>query len=72
MQQYSPFDKPINDLQPTDLAKLKSVNEGWYVDYKRDLINAGAMAKAVSSFTMSSSVGASRPGSSMSSMALST
>ena len=50
MQQYSPFDKPINDVQPADLAILKTVSEGWYVDYKRDLINAGAMAKAVSAF----------------------
>ena len=50
MSQYSPFDKPITDLQPSDLAVLKSVNEGWYVDYKRDLIDAGGMAKALSAF----------------------
>ena len=34
MSQPLPFDKPITDLQPSDLAVLKSVNEGWYVDYK--------------------------------------
>ncbi len=50
MQQYSPFDKPFHELRPHDLAVLRSVSEGWYVDYKRDLINAGAMAKAVSAF----------------------
>ena len=50
MPKYSPFDKPITDLQPADLAILTSVSEGWYVDYKRELINAGAMAKAVSAF----------------------
>ena len=50
MSQYSPFDKPITDLQPSDLAVLKSVSEGWYVDYKRDLIDARGMAKALSAF----------------------
>ena len=50
MSQYSPFDKPITDLQPPDLAVLKSVSEGWYVDYKRDLIDARGMAKALSAF----------------------
>lgn len=50
MQQYSPFDRPIGDLQSIDLAILKSVSEGWYVDYKRDLIDARAMAKALSAF----------------------
>ena len=50
MPKYSPFDRPITDLHPADLAILTSVSEGWYVDYKRDLIGAGAMAKAVSAF----------------------
>ena len=53
MPQYSPFNKPITDLQPSDLAVLKSVSEGWYVDYKRDLIDAGGMAKALSAFANS-------------------
>ena len=48
MQQYSPFDKRIADLQPNDRAVLKSVSEGWYVDYKSRLIDARAMAKALS------------------------
>ena len=47
---YSPFDKAINELHPTDLAPLKSVSEGWYVEYKRALISATALAKAVSAF----------------------
>ena len=50
MQKYSPFDKPINDLKPADPAILRSVSEGWYVDYKSALIDAGAIAKAVSAF----------------------
>lgn len=50
MQTYSPFDKSIKDLNPDDLAVLKTVNEGWYVEYKRELVSARALAKAVSSF----------------------
>ena len=50
MHGYSPFDKAINDLQPTDLAILKNVSEGWYVEYKSALISAHSLAKALSSF----------------------
>ena len=50
VQRYSPFDKAINDLQSADLAILKSVSEGWYVEYKSEMINASALAKAVSAF----------------------
>ena len=48
--QYSPFDKDIDDLKSEDLSVLKSVSEGWYVEYKRELISTKAMAKALSAF----------------------
>ena len=47
---YSPFDKAIKDLNPDDLAVLNTVSEGWYVEYKREMVSARALAKAVSSF----------------------
>ena len=47
---YSPFDKATNDLQPADLSRLKTVSEGWYVEYKSALVNPSALAKAVSAF----------------------
>ena len=50
MQMYSPFDKATNDLQPADLSRLKTVSEGWYVEYKSALVNPSALAKAVSAF----------------------
>ena len=50
MQTYSPFDKAIQNLQPPDLTVLKNVHEGWYVEYKRQVVNAGALAKALSAF----------------------
>ncbi len=50
MQRYSPFDKAIHDLQPPDLTILRDVNEGWYVEYKRQMVNARALAKSLSAF----------------------
>ena len=48
--EFSPFDKDISDLQVEDLHLLKSIHEGWYVEYKRELNTASAMAKAISAF----------------------
>lgn len=50
MQSYRPFDKRIEDLSPEDLGVLEKVNEGWYVEYKSELVPATALAKAVSAF----------------------
>lgn len=50
MVAYSPFDKRIEDLLPEDLHVLKEVNEGWYIEYKRELVSATALAKAISAF----------------------
>lgn len=50
MSIYSPFSKPINELQPADLEALKNVNEGWYVEYKSELVRANALAKALAAF----------------------
>lgn len=50
MQQYSPFDKPLRDLQIADLKALKQASEGWYIEYKRETPNAVAIAKSLSAF----------------------
>ena len=50
MQRYPPFDKSIRDLQPPDLTILRKVHEGWYVEYKRQLVKAGSLAKSLSAF----------------------
>ena len=47
---YSPFEKYFDDLAVTDLKVLKGVHEGWYVEYKSEMVNASAMAKAISAF----------------------
>ena len=50
MQHYSPFDKPILELQTADLQNLKEVTEGWYVEYKQEPPNAATIAKSLSAF----------------------
>lgn len=50
MSEYSPFNKQLKDLDPKDLGVLRKVNEGWYVEYKSQPMNARAFAKAVSAF----------------------
>jgi hypothetical protein len=34
---YNPFGKPISEVKLDDLGVLRSVQEGWYVEYKREL-----------------------------------
>ena len=50
MQDYSPFDKAIKELEPPDLTILRNVPEGWYVEYKSQVGNAGKLAKSLSAF----------------------
>lgn len=47
---YSPFDRAIGDLQPADLAGLTSVSEGWYIEYKSELVASKVLAKSISAF----------------------
>jgi len=47
---YSPFPKPIDELTAHDLAILRTVHEGWYVEYKEVVPNPQAIAKSVSAF----------------------
>ena len=50
MNAYSPFDKALQRLATADLAALREVSEGWYVEYKQELSNASSMAKSISAF----------------------
>ena len=47
---YTPFDKELNDFLPSELANLRKVAEGWYVEYKSELQNTRVLAKSLSSF----------------------
>ena len=47
---YSPFDNSFKNLTCADLLKLKQTHEGWYVEYKSEMVNSSAIAKGVSAF----------------------
>lgn len=47
---YSPFQKVISQLDALDLEVLRSVSEGWYIEYKREITDATSMAKSISAF----------------------
>lgn len=51
MSQYNPFGKSYRELDVADLEKLRSVSEGWYVEYKNSLPSAKSVAKSVSAFS---------------------
>lgn len=46
----SPFDGSLSAIRNEDLANLRSVSEGWYVEYKSQAIVPKAMAKGLSAF----------------------
>lgn len=47
---YNPFSKNFDDINPQDLPTLSSVAEGWYIEYKRELPSASAVAKSITAF----------------------
>jgi schlafen family protein len=45
---YSPFEKEFSAITIEDLGVLRSVPEGWYVEYKREAPPASNIAKSIS------------------------
>lgn len=50
MNKYNPFEKRIDEIKAADLAVLRTVSEGWYVEYKSIVPNASSIAKSISAF----------------------
>lgn len=50
MEHYTPFNRGIAQLEASDLSVLRNVHEGWYVEYKRELVRPRALAKTVAAF----------------------
>lgn len=46
---YNPFEKPLAQIDVADLATLRAVPEGWYIEYKRELPTVRSIAKSISS-----------------------
>ena len=47
---YRPFADHLDEVAPEDLACLTDVHEGWFVEYKRQMIVNRELAKSLSSF----------------------
>ena len=50
MKIFNPFQNELENLTTADLATLREVSEGWYVEYKSELPKPVNIAKAVSAF----------------------
>jgi len=47
---YNPFKCELSELKTEDLVTLKSVAEGWYVEYKSDIVKSKNIAKSLAAF----------------------
>lgn len=47
---FSPFNKAIVDIEASDLSILRTISEGWHVEYKLLVPNAPRIGKSVSAF----------------------
>lgn len=47
---FNPFDQDFEDLEAKDLLKLRDVAEGWYVEYKREVVNTKSIGKSLAAF----------------------
>lgn len=47
---FNPFGKDLNQIEAADLATLCDVSEGWYIDYKQEIIDIKKIAKHASAF----------------------
>jgi hypothetical protein len=47
---YNPFSKPLLEFAPEELKVLRDVSEGWFVDYKSELLSPRDFGKHLSAF----------------------
>lgn len=47
---FNPFDAELTTIKPSELQKLIYVSEGWYVEYKSEVIPVKAIGKSLSAF----------------------
>ncbi|MGA3304443.1 MAG: ATP-binding protein [Stellaceae bacterium] len=50
MDKFSPFEKPVSELEIGDLTRLREIPEGWYIEYKRQFASVASTAKSISAF----------------------
>lgn len=47
---YSPFEKELFRVEVSDLVALTQVQEGWYIEYKREAPKPASIAKSIAAF----------------------
>lgn len=47
---FNPFNKNLEKIVPDDLAVLRNVAEGWYIEYKGQLVSLKSIGKSISAF----------------------
>ena len=53
MSRYFPLEKSVREIKTEDLLELKTISEGWYCEYKREIGKAISIAKSVSALANS-------------------
>ena len=47
---FNPFETNLEDLQPAELGKLRTIAEGWYIEYKGSAVSPKNIAKSLAAF----------------------
>lgn len=50
---FNPFGKDFEEVKESDLELLKSIAEGWYIEYKKEKLNGRKISKSIASFANS-------------------
>jgi Putative DNA-binding domain len=54
LRPFNPFEKPLHDLNASDLRRRREIPEGWYIEYKGNFPGVASAAKSLSAFANSS------------------
>lgn len=47
---FNPFNKSLKEIIPSDLVVLRDVVEGWYIEYKSQIVPTSSIAKSLAAF----------------------
>jgi len=50
LPRFSPFTSPFDQVRVQDLEVLREIQEGWYIEYKRELPSIKSIAKSIAAF----------------------
>lgn len=47
---FNPFNRDLEELEPSDLAVLREKAEGWFIEYKSEVVSVKKIAKSLAAF----------------------